>query len=1081
MQKWRYFEMNKVTVTKPGMILIILLLAALGLSANDYSLYLNGDGQYANCGSSTDFNFTNALTVEAWIYPTDFKEFEYMNTIAAKTIWSFEYSHGWTFRYGSANRTLNFNMGGGTGVSWIDCMAEGVLTLNAWQHVAATYDGATIRIYVNGTEVATQAFSGGVTNADEDLCLGSINNPNDMRYMTGRIDEVRIWNAARTAVEISTNMETSVANPALVAYYKMNSGSGSILTDDSGNGHTANLVGSPPWIDETSQESQAYSLQLNGSGQYANCGNSPDLNLSNALTVEAWIYPTDFKEEEHMNTIVAKTFWSNFRSKGWSFRYGSANRTQNFNMGGLAGGSWLDCRADGVLTLNTWQHVAATYDGTNIRVYVNGTQVAIEHFTSGIAYTDNDLCIGSVNYGDQNYMTGLIDEVRIWNVVRSINEINFNMGQCEVTGNLVAYYRMTDGSGTTLTDNSGHGHTATLVGNPDWSNNTFCIPPVVSTGSIDIGITSATANGTIVSLGSNGIIQHGHCWIEGIGILPTVNDSRTLLGPASSIGAFCSSLTDLTTVRYYTVRSYVSYMDVEETRTSYGNPVEFMTAGPLPMPGYNRAKDITTSGFTVLWLFDIRTYSYDFLLDVSTDPNFSSFAGGYHDFTCGTYTCSLTSNFLTYEVTGLEASTWYYYRLRSYYDGSYSYYTGTIVFRTLSNYNVSYNTGNITGVRIYTAETDYGIDPPSPLVFTQGYSGTIQAVKDGYTWSLADGSDSNVLSDLSSNKSISFIGTYSYEDPAYPGFSYAADPDIQISVSSALLEDLTVPLPHNTPGEAIVLNFSGTAESDITITVPEGIWYIVAYYNDPSDGGLAWHQASPHPADGPQSLVFSNLPFAAKSDIPVIIGSEDATLAVELSAFTAVASANSYVTLSWVTQSEANLLGFTVLRNTTSILSEASGISALIPAVNSSQTTIYSFRDMDLASEDCYYYWLQIVDMDGSLSYYGPICIATSGPGYDDSPAIPLVTRLLPCYPNPFNPSTTIHYELKSPERVEISVYSSKGELVDTYKQDHSTAGAYSWIFQGVDRSGRALSSGVYFYTMTAGKQRFINKMVLLK
>ena len=159
-----------------------------------------------------------------------------MNTIVAKTLWSFEYSHGWTFRYGSANRSLNFNMGGGEGVNWINCIADNVLTLNTWQHVAATYDGTNIKIYVNGIQVATQSFAGGVTNADEDLCIGTINNPADMRYMTGKIDEVRIWSAVRTAEEISDNVHHSVTSSNLVAYYKMDGGSGTVFTDDSGNG-----------------------------------------------------------------------------------------------------------------------------------------------------------------------------------------------------------------------------------------------------------------------------------------------------------------------------------------------------------------------------------------------------------------------------------------------------------------------------------------------------------------------------------------------------------------------------------------------------------------------------------------------------------------------------------------------------------------------------------------------------------------------------------------------------------------------------------------------------------------------------
>nr|MBP7117424.1 LamG domain-containing protein [Candidatus Cloacimonadota bacterium] len=255
------------------------------------------------------------------------------------------------------------------------------------------------------------------------------------------------------------------------------------------------------------------SLQLNGNGQYVMCGEKSDFYFTNQLTVEAWIYPTDFKSAEHMNTIVSKTYWDP-TSYGWTLRYGSSNGTLCFNMAG-EGTSWINCMADNALIQNTWQHVAATYNGSVIALYVNGVQVATQsHSGDIINATINNLCIGSTHYADYRYMTGLIDEVRIWDIARSENEISASLDHCDITDNLLAYYRMTDGTGSSLTDNSGHGYTGELVGGPSWNfTNLFDANPIVKTEDVTpSGLYDATAEGHIYYLGHYDIIQHGHCW-----------------------------------------------------------------------------------------------------------------------------------------------------------------------------------------------------------------------------------------------------------------------------------------------------------------------------------------------------------------------------------------------------------------------------------------------------------------------------------------------------------------------------------------------------------------------------------------
>jgi hypothetical protein len=109
-----------------------------------------------------------------------------------------------------------------------------VLTLNTWQHVAATYDGTIIKLYGKWNSSCTASFCGSHPNADEYLCIGTINNPADMRYMTGNIDKFRIWNTVRSDGNCLTACFNAKLQISLVAYYRMTDGSETTLTDNSG-------------------------------------------------------------------------------------------------------------------------------------------------------------------------------------------------------------------------------------------------------------------------------------------------------------------------------------------------------------------------------------------------------------------------------------------------------------------------------------------------------------------------------------------------------------------------------------------------------------------------------------------------------------------------------------------------------------------------------------------------------------------------------------------------------------------------------------------------------------------------------
>jgi len=84
-------------------------------------------------------------------------------------------------------------------------------------------------------------------------------------------------------------------------------------------------------------------------------------------------------------------------------------------------------------------------------------------------------------------------------------------------------------------------------------------------------------------------------------------------------------------------------------------------------------------------------------------------------------------------------------------------------------------------------------------------------------------------------------------------------------------------------------------------------------------------------------------------------------------------------------------------------------------------------------------------------------------------------------YPNPFNPSTTIDFSLKTPQNVNIDVFNIKGQRVVNLVDKRLEAGNHQVNWNGIDGSGKPVSSGIYFYQMSAGEFTAIKKMILMK
>ena len=210
-------------------------------------------------------------------------------------------------------------------------------------------------------------------------------------------------------------------------------------------------------------------------------------------------------------------------------------------------------------------------------------------------------------------------------------------------------------------------------------------------------------------------------------------------------------------------------------------------------------------------------------------------------------------------------------------------------------------------------------------------------------------------------------------------------------------------------------------------------------------------------------------------------GDEEDVNPVELASFTATISAQNYITLTWVTQTETGMQGYYIFRDSDSNLAGAQMVSPLIPSANSSQMQTYVFEDTDVFETGTYYYWLQANDMDGTVGFHGPVSVFYNATGDNPTPEIPLVTELKSVYPNPFNPTAFIPFSLAEASNVSFKIYNTRGQIVKHYELGNKAAGNYRITWDGTDYLGKALSNGVYQIVMTAGDQVYQTKTTLLK
>ena len=253
--------------------------------------------------------------------------------------------------------------------------------------------------------------------------------------------------------------------PGLVAAYSFDEGSGTTVTDLSGNGNTGTLKNTA-W---TNNAKFGNALVFDGSSSWITIPDSPSLHLTTGMTLEAWVNPSTITN--NWRDVIYK-FNDAYYLEATSDRGGVPAGGGTFATAGLVLGG-------APLVANTWSHLAVTYDGATLILYVNGVQVASLSQSGNIGASTSPLQIGGDTVYSQ-FFAGTIDEVRVYNQALSQLQIQADMGTPVGGGGPLPLVSLSPSSlsfGNVQTGNTSSSQSVTLtnVGGANMTLNGFAI------------------------------------------------------------------------------------------------------------------------------------------------------------------------------------------------------------------------------------------------------------------------------------------------------------------------------------------------------------------------------------------------------------------------------------------------------------------------------------------------------------------------------------------------------------------------------------------------------------------------------
>ena len=448
------------------------------------ALTLGGNGSFVEIGDSESLNnITDQVTVSAWIKPTKFPN-GYSPFISKTDEWDSNFKKRSFFLNLKDDRSIQFAASPDGESDASIYSSKGIIEPNTWHHIAGVVDTKNdiIKLFIDGIQVNQRDFKGEQRIYQSNLALRIGWTHEEVSAHTafvGQIDEVCVWNVARTEQQIRANMYTQLNGdePGLLGYWKFDAETEGRVSDSSPHKNDGKLIGNAklaPYTRPVFESVGDTALSLDGNGSYVEINGSESLNeITEQVTVSAWIKPTDF-----LNTYTTVLFKGDKRIPDISHRqftlwlFDEGKILFNASPGGHP--QKFIWSPPNTIEKNKWYHVAGTIDAKNdiMKLYLNGFEVGRNDFKQANSLRKTTLpfrigCSHEEEISEHASFAGLIDEVRIWNIARTEKQIRSDMNK-QLNGDetgLVSYWKFDAETDGRVSDSSPHKNDGKLIGN----------------------------------------------------------------------------------------------------------------------------------------------------------------------------------------------------------------------------------------------------------------------------------------------------------------------------------------------------------------------------------------------------------------------------------------------------------------------------------------------------------------------------------------------------------------------------------------------------------------------------------------
>jgi len=402
-------------------------------------LRFDGSNDYVNVGnpSSLQIATNGQITMSTWIKVSSFPTSGNFVYFIGK---GYDGTEAYFLRVKNNSGTLRVDAGSYDGTDHMASWNISSWNTNEWHHLTGVYNGTKWIVYFDGIQKASTTTDGPENN-NMNVSIGAFYNSGSFqRFFSGIIDQVHIYNYARTPAQIA--WDYNKGKP--VAYYDFNECQGTTIHDAGGvddaksarndgtvaigplgsqslAGTCAMGLGSTAAWGVGSTGKYGASLSFDGTDDYAVTSNvalaaGVGGTYSN-VSFGSWVYPTTSAAGK---TIVHKN--NEFKL--------TTDADSKANCAIYSGGSWQTAAiSSSALSLSTWSHVLCTYDGTNIKVYINGVNKGNQAETDQIISLSSTALSIARDSAGSGYFQGQLDDIKVWNYGLTSTQVKLEYNQ----------------------------------------------------------------------------------------------------------------------------------------------------------------------------------------------------------------------------------------------------------------------------------------------------------------------------------------------------------------------------------------------------------------------------------------------------------------------------------------------------------------------------------------------------------------------------------------------------------------------------------------------------------------------------